>query len=142
MGELHFFGESATRRVSEAAVDEGQATHSVVEPGSCSAYNLSRGRFLGVDVEVADFSTASLETRLPALVPQSGLALWIIPFRGLSPANIHVPLDLLYLDQNNVVLDMDEFFPIGLVSSSRKPAASVLALPADTIDSVEICPHR
>jgi hypothetical protein len=110
-----------------------------VGSGSCSAYNLSRGRFLGVEVEVADFSAASLEARLPALTPQSGFALWIVPFRGISPANIHVPLDLLYLNRNNVVLDVVEFFPIGRVSSSSKPAASVLALPADTIASAEIC---
>ncbi len=85
-------------------------------------------------------TTASLEGRLPALKPKSGMALWIVPFRGLSPASVHVPLDLVYLDKDNLVLDVVEYFPIGRVSSSSKPAASLLALPADTIASVEIAP--
>jgi hypothetical protein len=140
--ELHLPDPSATGRVSERGVaeDEWPDAQPVAERGSLSAYDLTRGRFLGVDIEVADFTTASLEGRLSALIPHSGLALWIVPFRGLSPASTHVPIDLVYLDKDNVVLDVVEYFPIGRVSSSSKPAASLLALPADTIASVGIAP--
>lgn len=142
MGELRFLHESASEAVAER---DSTATGPLPGPASAEsrefcAYNKTRGSLLGVEVEVADFSPASLESRLPALTPQSGIALWIVPFRGLSPTSVRVPLDLLYLDGNNAVIDVVEFFPIGRVSASSRPAASVLALPADTITDLGICP--
>jgi hypothetical protein len=140
MGELRFLRKSAigTTVECEATAGDRLPRHASAEPRALCAYNQTRGKLLGVEVEVADFSPSSLESRLPALTPQSGIALWIVPFRGISPANIHVPVDLLYLDRNNAVLDVVEFFPIGRVSPSSMPAASVLALPADTIGLVGI----
>jgi hypothetical protein len=142
MGELRFLRESAIRTASacDGAADDRLPIGTANEPRALCAYDQTRGSLLGVEVEVADFSPSSLESRLPALTPQSGIALWIVPFRGLSPANIHVPLDLLYLDSKNLVLDVVEFFPIGRVSASSRPATSVLALPADTITAVGIYP--
>jgi hypothetical protein len=132
MGELRILRESANNTAAEF--------DAAAEPLALCAYDETRSSLLGVEVEVADFSPASLESRLPALTPQSGIALWILPFRGISPANTHTPLDLLYLDSKNAVLDVVEFFPIGRVSASSRPAASVLALPADTIAAVGIYP--
>ena len=142
MGELRFLRESAIRTTVEcgATAEDRSLKHASTEPRQFCAYNQTRGSLLGVEVEVADFSPASLESRLPALTSQSGIALWIVPFRGISPANIHTPLDLLYLDSKNAVLDVVEFFPIGRVSASSRPAASVLALPADTIAAIGIYP--
>ena len=104
------------------------------------AYNQTRERFLCVDVESADFSPASLDVRLPALTPSCGAALWIDPFRGISPTSVRVPIDLIYLDQSFVVLDAIESFPISHALPSSAPAASVLALPARTISSTKT--HR
>lgn len=108
---------------------------SSVESSRCCAYNQTSERFLSADVEVADFSTAQLESRLASLRPGSGAALWIIPFRGISATLVRVPVDLLYLDQDCVVLAAIESFPLSLLPPSGKPAASVLALPAHTIAS-------
>ena len=142
MGELRFLRESAIRTTVEcdATAEDRLPVHASGETCVFCAYNQTRGKLLGVEVEVADFSPSSLESRLPALTPQSGIALWIVPFRGISPANIHVPLDLLYLDRNHIVLDVVEFFPIGRVSESSRPAASVLALPADSVADLGIYP--
>jgi hypothetical protein len=142
MGELRYLRESAIRTTVEcdATAEDRLLMHASGETCVFCAYNETRGKLLGVEVEVADFSPSSLESRLPALTPQSGIALWIVPFRGISPANIHVPLDLLYLDSNHIVLDVVEFFPIGRVSESSRPAASVLALPADSVVDLGIHP--
>jgi hypothetical protein len=99
------------------------------------AYNRTRGRFLGLDVDAGDFSVASLGDRMPALTPRSGAGLWIVPFRGISAASVRTPLDLVYLDRNCEVIDVVESFPLYRGSPSIEPAASVLALPTRTIDS-------
>ncbi len=104
--------------------------------GKCCAYNQTRERFLCAQVASGDFHASSLEAHLSTLAPGSGTALWLIPFRGISPTSVRVPIDLLYLDRNCVVLEAVESFPISSISSSSAPAASVLALPANTIASV------
>jgi len=101
---------------------------------SC-AYNLTRERFLGVDIDGGDFNMASLDDRLPALAPKSGAGLWLVPFRGISATSVHVPLDLIYLDRSCTVIDVVESFPIFRVSPSSPPASSVLVLPSHSIES-------
>ncbi len=101
---------------------------------SC-AYNLTRERFLGVDIDGGDFTVASLDDRIPALAPKSGAGLWLIPFRGISATSVHVPLDLVYLDRSCTVIEVVESFPIFRVSPSSAPAASVLVLPSHSIES-------
>jgi hypothetical protein len=108
-----------------------------VEPRKYCAYNQTRERFLGVDVDAADFSLAILDDRLPTLTISSGNGLWLIPFRGISPLGVRVPLDLIYLDQNCKVIEAVESFPLSRVSPSSPAAASVLVLPVRTINSTQ-----
>ena len=110
------------------------------DAGKCCAYNRTRERFISTEVEYADFAASSLELRLAALVPGSGAALWLVPFRGLSPTSVRVPIDLLYLDQDSVVQAAVESFPIAHVPDAIPPAATVLALPAHAIASAGIQP--
>jgi hypothetical protein len=105
------------------------------EGSKVCAYNQTRERFLSVDVEAADFSPAVLSARLPELTPGCSLGLWIVPFRGISPTSVRVPIDLLYLSANGVVLYAVDSFPISQVPCSGATAASVVALPAQTIVS-------
>ena len=118
------------RYIRESAV---RGEPSASGAGNCCAYNQTRERFLCSQVTSGDFHASSLENYLSALTPGSGAALWLLPFRGISPTSVRVPIDLLYLDRNCVVLEAIESFPISSVSSSSAPAASVLALPANTI---------
>jgi len=96
------------------------------------AYNQTRECFLCSEIEMGDFAPSSLDTRLRSLAPGCGGALWLVPFRGISATSVRMPIDLIYLDHNNRVLDAVESFPIAGPSSGI-PAASVLALPANTI---------
>src|ERR1700761_4393333 len=92
------------------------------------AYNQTRGRFLGANVVPADSSIANLDTLLPTLAPNSGAGLWLLPFRGISPTNVRVPIDLIYLDWHCKVIATAESFPISPFSASDASAASVLVL--------------
>ena len=72
---------------------------------------------------------------MPLLTPQSGAGLWIIPFRGIPDSRESVLLDLLYLDADCRVIEAVDLFPTYRVSPTSPPAASVLALPTQTIFS-------
>lgn len=104
------------------------------------AYNQTGERFISNEVEVVDLSATALEGRFSALIPGSGAAVWIVPFRNLSPTSFRFPVDLVYLDRRCVVLEAVESFPISRVSPAAAAAASVLVLPAQTIASVGIQP--
>jgi hypothetical protein len=103
----------------------GQETH--------CAYNQTKGYFLGLDVAATDSSLGSLDERALMLAPKSGGGLWMVPFRGISATGVRTPLDLVYLNESCSVLDIVESFPTARVSPSTPQAASVLALPIQTI---------
>jgi hypothetical protein len=105
------------------------------DSGQCCVYNQTCERFLSADVEAADFTQSGLETRLQTLSPAAGKALWLVPFRGISPTSVRMPVDLIYLDRDCVVIEAVESFPIFRVSASSRPAASVLVLPPQSIAS-------
>lgn len=98
-----------------------------------SALNQTKQSLLGSDVVVGDFSFSSLADWLLKLTPNSGLGLWIAPFRGLPPADERNQLDLVYLDAHCRVIDLVESFPHFNLSRSSQPAASVLVLPSMAI---------
>jgi len=108
-----------------------------VEPGRHCAYNQTRSRFLSADVDAADFTGPSLDIRLGSVAPESGIGLWLAPFRGISPTSVRVPVDLIYLDRNCRVIETVESFPLARVSATSATAASVLVLPSDSIASTE-----
>jgi hypothetical protein len=119
-----------------AAVYSQEGQYCVEQRKYC-VYNQTRERFLGVDVDAADFTISILDDRLPTLTMSSGTGLWLVPFRGISPLGVRVPLDLIYLDLNCKVIEAVESFPIARVSPSVQPAASVLVVPAGTINSTQ-----
>jgi Uncharacterized ACR, COG1430 len=97
------------------------------------AYNQTRDCFLSLDVVAGDFSFARLDDWMRTLTLEFGAGLWLTPFRGIPATSVPFPLDLIYLDQDRRVIDIVEVFPTFHVSSSRPPAASVLALRAHSI---------
>jgi hypothetical protein len=103
-------------------------------PKHC-AYNQTSDCILGMDVDAADFSDVTLNERIPQLTPHSGVGLWMVPFRGIPASGVRVPLDLLYLNRDCQVIDFVESFPNHRVSASSPTAASVLALPQQSISS-------
>ncbi len=142
MAEIRDFRDSSIRKDGEhsLATVHSLRPQSTEEAVRYCAYNQTRERFLSTDVEAADFSNVILADRLSNFKSGSGAALWIIPFRGLSPTSVRFPIDLVYLNERFIVLDAVESFPISLVDSSIPLAASVLALPAHSIASAGILP--
>ena len=140
MADIRDFKESAIRNDDETGPMAGRSpqAQSSAEKGRYFAYNQTRERFLSTDVEAADFSTSSLEDRLSTFRSGTGAALWITPFRGLSPTSVRFPIDLIYLDESCIVLGAVESFPLSMVDTSVPLAASVLAIPARAIASAGI----
>jgi hypothetical protein len=106
-----------------------------VEARYLCACNQTRDCILGKEVACGDFSFAYLVDRMLELRPQSGTGLWLVPFKGIPADDARVLLDLIYLDANCRVIAVVELFPTYRVSPSIPQAASVLALPTDTIFS-------
>jgi hypothetical protein len=136
MTPRHHYIDSAVRKDGDhlRATSSAAAHYGVPVEKHC-AYNGSRERFLGADVDVADGSHTPVENRLPALALQSGSGLWVVPFKSITATSVRVPVDLIYLDRDCVVLDTVESFPIARASLLSPPAASLLVLPADAIQS-------
>ncbi|MGA9669105.1 MAG: PilZ domain-containing protein [Terracidiphilus sp.] len=134
----YYLDSTARKYTSQhSAAESSMVAQPSADAGKHCAYNQSRERFLGSDVDAADFSITSLDERLPSLATNAGAGLWLLPFRGISPTSVRIPLDLIYLDQNCRVLETVESFPISRVSNSCPTAASVLVLAANTIRSTE-----
>ncbi|MDR3771796.1 MAG: hypothetical protein P4L26_00520 [Terracidiphilus sp.] len=100
-----------------------------------TAYNLTRRCLLVGDVVKGDFVSSIRKDWLLKLRPGSGIGLWMQPFRGLQAEEARNSIDLVYLDENCRVIEAVESFPARLVSASSPTAASVLALPSDSIHS-------
>jgi len=135
MPKRKLVGESSVRKDREKDLAPGHSprVQSSSETVRYCAYNQTRGLFLSNNVEAADSTSASLEDRLSKLKLDSGAALWFIPFRGLSATSVHFPIDLVYLNEDRVVLGAVESFPGSRVDPSVPPPASVLALPSRVI---------
>jgi hypothetical protein len=128
---------TARKDANQHSAEESPDAPACYEPGRHCAYNQTRERFLSADVDAADFTTANLITRLPAITSDSGAGLWMVPFRGIAPTSVRVPVDLLYLDINCKVIETVESFPLARVSASAANSASVVVLPAESISSTE-----
>lgn len=140
MAKIRRFNESKVGREADAGTKTGDLSSSQPIAGGTRfcAYNLTRERFLSNQIEVGSFPMQLLEERLASFAPGLGLALWVNPFRDLPLALFRSPVDLVYLNQNCVVLDKLESFPISTRGSSTEMAASVLVLPARTIAAIGI----
>ncbi len=95
-------------------------------------YNQSQERFISTDVVAADCSNLSADARFRSIGPDGGAALWIFPCQDISATSVRFPLDLVFLSNDCVVLNIVESFPLSGACSSGAQAASILAFPADT----------
>lgn len=109
--------------------------HGWVESRQHFAHNQTRKSFLSWNVVGGDFSSPSLTNWMLKLTPNSGLGLWIRPFKGFPSINESIPLDLVYLDSSHRVIDIVRSFSRSNSTLSSQPAASVLALPSGVISS-------
>lgn len=143
MAEIHYIRGSSAPKVNEDQALEnastlGSGVESAAETGMHCAYNETRQSFVATNVDVADGAMGAAEARLHTMEPGSGLALWISPFRGISPSCARFPLDLVFLDKDSIVLETVEFFPMSMGGEASAQAASILVLAADSLAQVQV----
>jgi uncharacterized membrane protein (UPF0127 family) len=103
-------------------------------------YNQTRESFLSLGVTVADAAMGNVRELIDRVTIKPDSGLWMNPYRGILPARVHSPIDLVYLDSNYRVIQEIESFPTSSVESLQDEAASALVLPAHTIYSSQTQP--
>jgi hypothetical protein len=124
------------RIVLQAASEEAQMT----ENRKYCVYNQSRESFLSLGVMMADSAAKQLRALLEdfSVKPDSGL--WLSPFRGIPATKGLTPVDLIYLDEENRVIQAIESFPNYAIEPTREQPASALILAGHTIFSSQTQP--
>jgi uncharacterized protein len=116
------------------------------------AFNRTRRQYLATRLTVAKTHWSrfiGLIGKTTATFPQ-GRGLWIVPCRGVHTVGMRIPIDVVYLTENNVVLHLESSLRPWRFAPIRIRAASVLELPENTLrstgttigDELEIDPHR
>lgn len=99
------------------------------------AYNRTRQSFLAAELVVADTHWTRLKgllgTRREKFAPGKGL--WIVPSHGVHTFAMSYALDVIYLDERQVVVHVEENVRPWRVTAIRTDAVTVLELPAHTI---------
>jgi len=143
LGRMHLVEEvesaNGARKLYPIAADSPRAGGTMESRKQC-AYNHTRECFLGLEIDAADISFANLTDTLATLALKSGEGLWLMPFRGIPETGLHVPVDLIYLDEANRVIDVVESFPTFQVDPASRQASSVLVLPTHSIYSSQTQP--
>ena len=103
-------------------------------------YNQTRESFLSLGVTVADAAALHARDLIDRVTIKPDSGLWMNPYRGILPARVHSPIDLVYLDGNYRVIQEIESFPTSSVEPLKDQAASALVLPAHTIYSSQTQP--
>ena len=101
------------------------------------AFNQTRQTTLADDLRIADTHW----TRLRGLVGMSplefapGRGLWIVPCRGVHTLGMNVPIDVIYLSEENTVIHLESSLSPWRFAPVRWNARTVLEVPCDTIRS-------
>jgi hypothetical protein len=134
MAEIRQFGLKGFGAAQQYAASQAAPMREPARsPQKYCVYNQTQERFVATDVEAVHAAPAGAEARLRALEPGAGTGLWILPYQEISPTNIRFPVDLVFLNNDYVVLAIVESFPLASLPDSGAKAQSFLALPADTL---------
>jgi uncharacterized membrane protein (UPF0127 family) len=98
-------------------------------------YNETRECFLSLNVKPADTMFSRLKGFIGRLRLRADEGIWVVPSRGVHTLGLLFPLDLIYLDANNRVIHLEEYFPSFRIGPLKTQAESVLELPTHTIYS-------
>jgi uncharacterized membrane protein (UPF0127 family) len=116
------------------------------------AFNRTRRQYLATRLTVAQTHWSrfiGLIGQTASTFPQ-GRGLWIVPCRGVHTVGMRIPIDVVYLTEDNVVLHLEYGLRPWRFAPIRMRAASVLELPENTVlptgttigDQLEIDPHH
>ena len=95
--------------------------------------NLTKNTWLATKIRKAD----NFVTRLVGLLKRSTLgpeeALWLMPSKGIHTIGMKFPIDVVFLDKNNIVLGIASGMVPYRISGIQLKGYSVLELPNGTI---------
>jgi len=97
------------------------------------AFNATKQSFINLGVTVADTPFARLRGLLGKARMRCNEALWVIPSHGVHTIGLRFPIDVLYLDAQQRVVDLIECLAPRRIPALRWNCASVLELPAHSI---------
>jgi len=103
-------------------------------------YNQTRESFISLGVSMADSAAKQLKALLDDLSVQPDAGLWLSPFRGIPATKGLIPVDPIYLDEDNRVIQAIESFPNYVIDPAREQPASALIVAARTILSSQTQP--
>ena len=103
-------------------------------------YNQTRESFLSLGITVADTAAKQLKVLMENLSIKADAGLWLTPFRGVPATKGLTPVDLIYLDEDNRVIQAIESFPNHAIEPTREQPASALVLAGHTIFSTQTQP--
>lgn len=112
-----------------------RGTSNGMKTSTLCVYNQTRECFLGLRVTAADTSFTRLKGLIGRLHLRSDEGIWVVPSSGVHTLGVFFPLDLIYLDESQQVIELIEYFPRFRIAPIRIHAASVLELPQHTIYS-------
>lgn len=140
LGDLQLESQDVEKILGEHAM-ENQLT---------CAFNRTRDAFVATNLRIADTHWTRLKGLLdtPPAGFDPGRGLWIVPCHGVHTLAMRYAIDVVFLDENLVVVHLEENVKPWRVTPVRTDAASVLELPSHTIcntqtqigDAIEI--HR
>jgi hypothetical protein len=139
MAEIRHFPQAGFQATWEnVARNVAPPGHPALSAEQYCVYNQTRARFVATGVDAVEAFSGGQEERLRSLEPGTGAGLWILPCPEISPTSIRLPLDLVYLNNEGGVLAVIESFPLGGPAVSSAIAASMLALPENTVAEGEL----
>src|SRR6185437_7287573 len=95
----------------ERPVPEARRERRPMERKTCCVYNQTRECFLSFDVKVADTMFLRFRGLIGRLKPRSEQGLWVVPSWRIHTLGLLFPVDIIYLDEYNRVIDVIEHFP-------------------------------
>lgn len=108
-----------------------------VQQATGYAFNRTRNVYLATQMRVADTHWARFRGLMCTKPEQfrPGHGLWIVPCRGVHTLVMNYPIDLVYLDKHQMVVHLARNVRPWRIAALRMNAASVLELPASSLDS-------
>ena len=106
-------------------------------PAPGYAFNRTRNAYLATNLHLAGTHWSrfcGLMGKDAASFP-SGDGLWIVPSRGVHTLAMKFPIDVVYLDPNQLVVHVEQNLKPWRVARVSMQTASVLELPGNTLSS-------
>ncbi len=97
------------------------------------AFNETRQCFVSLAVTPADTLFARLRGLLGKFRLRSDEGIWVVPSRGIHTIGLLFPIDVIYLDAQNRVVQLIERLASFRIAPIRRTCTSVLELRAGTI---------